>query len=46
MLEAVQLGTQEMVITSTGPTGNFVPDTRIVDIPFLFRDYDHARKGA
>ena len=44
MLEAVQLGTQEMVITSTGPTGNFVPDTRIVDIPFLFRDYDHARK--
>ena len=44
MLEAVQLGTQEMIITSTGPVGNFVPETRIVDIPFLFRDYDHARK--
>ena len=44
MLEAVQLGTQEMVITSTGPVGNFIPETRIVDIPFLFRDYEHARK--
>ena len=43
-LEAVQLGTQELVITSTGPVGNFVPETRIVDIPYLFRDYDHARK--
>lgn len=44
MLEAVQLGTQDMIITSTGPVGNFVPETRIVDIPFLFRDYAHARK--
>ena len=44
VLEAVQLGTQEMIITSTGPVGNFVPETRIVDIPYLFRDYDHARK--
>ena len=44
MLEAVQLGTQDMVITSTGPVGNFVAETRIVDIPYLFRDYDHARK--
>ena len=44
MLEAVQLGTQDMIITSTGPVGNFVPETRIVDIPFLFRDYDHAHK--
>ena len=44
MLEAVQLGTEDMVITSTGPVGNFVPETRILDIPFLFRDYAHARK--
>lgn len=44
MIEAVQLGSQDMVITSTGPLGNFVPDTRIFDIPFLFRDYEHARK--
>ncbi|MDT7838726.1 TRAP transporter substrate-binding protein [Aquabacterium sp. OR-4] len=44
MIEAVQLGTQDLVNTSTGPLGNFVPETRIVDIPFLFRDYEHARK--
>ena len=44
MIEAVQLGTQDAVITSTGPVGNFVPEVKIVDIPFLFRDYEHARK--
>ena len=44
MIEAVQLGTLDVVNTSTGPVGNFVPEVKIVDIPFLFRDYDHARK--
>ena len=43
-IEAVQLGTQDLTNTSTGPLGNFVPEVKIVDIPFLFRDYDHARK--
>ena len=43
-IEAVQLGTQDLVNTSTGPVGNFVPEVKIVDVPFLFRDYDHARK--
>lgn len=44
MIEAAQLGTLDLVNTSTGPVGNFVPEVKIVDIPFLFRDYDHARK--
>jgi tripartite ATP-independent transporter DctP family solute receptor len=44
MIESVQLGTLDLVNTSTGPVGNFVPEVKIVDIPFLFRDYDHARK--
>ena len=44
MVESVQLGTLDLVVTSTGPVGNFVPETLITDIPFLFRDYDHARK--
>jgi len=44
MIEAVQLGTLDVVNTSTGPVGNFVPEVKIVDIPFLFRDYAHARK--
>ena len=43
MIEAVQLGTLDLVNSSTGPVGNFVPEVKIVDIPFLFRDYDHAR---
>ena len=44
MIEAVQLGTQDIVNTSTGPLGNFVPEVKLFDIPFLFRGYDHARK--
>ena len=44
MVESVQLGTLDLVVTSTGPVGNFVPEVKIVDIPFLFRDYAHARK--
>ena len=43
-IEAVQLGTLDVTNTSTGPVSNFVPEVGIVDIPFLFRDYDHARR--
>jgi tripartite ATP-independent transporter DctP family solute receptor len=43
-IEAVQLGTLDITNTSTGPVSNFVPEVGIVDIPFLFRDYDHARR--
>ena len=42
-IEAVQLGTQELTMTSTGPVPNFVPETKIIDVPFLFRDKAHAR---
>jgi TRAP-type transport system periplasmic protein len=41
-IEAVQLGTQELTFTSTGPVPNFVPEARILDIPFLFRNKAHA----
>lgn len=44
MAEGVQIGTIDAVNLTTGPLGNFVPEVRILDIPFLFRDYDHARK--
>lgn len=42
-VEAVQLGTQELTFTSTGPIPNFVPEVKILDVPFLFRDKAHAR---
>jgi TRAP-type transport system periplasmic protein len=43
MIEGLQIGTVDVVITSTGPLGNFVPDTYVLDLPFLFEDYDQAR---
>ena len=42
-IEAVQLGTQELAFSSSGPVPNFVPETKILDVPFLFRDKAHAR---
>lgn len=42
-IESVQLGTQALTFSSTGPVPNFVPEARIFDIPFLFRDKAHAR---
>ena len=35
--------TLDLTLTSTGPLPNFVPEVAILDIPFLFRDYAHAR---
>ncbi|MCW4153655.1 MULTISPECIES: TRAP transporter substrate-binding protein [Halomonadaceae] len=43
MIEGLQIGTVDFVITSTGPLGNFVPETYVLDLPFLFEDYEEAR---
>jgi tripartite ATP-independent transporter DctP family solute receptor len=43
MIESVQLGTLDLMSTSTGPVANFIPEAGILDIPFLFRDSVHAR---
>jgi len=39
LLEAVQQGTIDIYVGSTGPIGGFNPDIGILDIPFLFNDY-------
>lgn len=44
VIEGLQIGTVDAAILSTGATLNFVPQTGVFDIPFLFRDLDHARK--
>jgi tripartite ATP-independent transporter DctP family solute receptor len=44
MVEGLQLGTIDLVVTSTGPLGGFVPKMFVVDLPFLFRDREHAYK--
>jgi len=43
MIEGLQIGSLDLVITSSGPLGNFVPEVYALDLPFLFRDYEHAR---
>ncbi|MBR0651702.1 DctP family TRAP transporter solute-binding subunit [Roseomonas terrae] len=43
MVESAQIGTIDCTFTSTGPVGNFVPEVRLFDVPFLFRDAAHAR---
>ena len=44
LIASAQNGALDLVLTSTGPLGHFVPDTLVTDIPFLFRDYEHARR--
>ncbi len=44
LLEAVQLGTLDMSLITTGVVSNFVPDVTAIEFPFLFRDLDHAYK--
>nr|WP_309502435.1 TRAP transporter substrate-binding protein [uncultured Roseovarius sp.] len=43
VIEGLQIGTIEATIVSSGTLANFVPETGVFDIPFLFRDLSHAR---
>ncbi len=42
MVEGLQLGTVDMAVVSTGPLGSFSPEINVLDMPFLFRDSEHA----
>lgn len=44
LIEGLQIGTIDLVVTSTGPMGGFVPQMLVVDLPFLFRDNSHVDK--
>ena len=44
MIEGVELGTLDGVLTSTAPLGNFAQITQVFDVPFLFRDSEHVYK--
>jgi len=44
VVEGLQLGTIQLTVTSTGPLGGFVPEINVVDLPFLFRDAQHAHR--
>ncbi len=44
MTEGLQLGSLEMTLTSTGPLGNFVPQIKLFNLPFLFKDRESCYK--
>ncbi|MBO8141283.1 MAG: DctP family TRAP transporter solute-binding subunit [Firmicutes bacterium] len=41
-VEALQLGAIDIVITGTAVLANWVPRLAVMDLPFIFRDYDHV----
>ncbi|MEW6265738.1 MAG: TRAP transporter substrate-binding protein [Thermodesulfobacteriota bacterium] len=44
LVEGLQLGTVDFVVTSTGPMSSFEPKFGAPDLPFIFRDLPHAYK--
>lgn len=44
LMRSVSDGSIELSVISTGPVSNLVPEVRILDLPFLFYDYAHARR--
>lgn len=45
LVEGLTLGTVDMTLTGTAVLGNFVPEVSLFDLPFLFRDVQHAYKA-
>ncbi len=45
LIEKVSLGTVDMALTGTAVLGNFIPEVSIFDLPFLFRNVEHAYKA-
>jgi tripartite ATP-independent transporter DctP family solute receptor len=44
MVEGLQLGTVDMAVVSTGPLNAFVPQVGVLDLPFVFKNSEHAYK--
>lgn len=45
LVEGLMFGTVDMTLTGTAVLGNFVPEVSVFDLPFIFRDVQHAYKG-
>ncbi len=45
LVEGLGLGTVDMTLTGTAVMGNFVPEMAVFDLPFIFRDVNHAYKA-
>ena len=42
MIEGIQLGTLDFVVTATAPVANFSSQLMVFDLPYLFRDTKHV----
>ncbi|MBI4573016.1 MAG: TRAP transporter substrate-binding protein [candidate division NC10 bacterium] len=42
LVEGIQLGTIDMIAVSNAMVSNFVPEAIVFDLPYLFKDQDHA----
>ena len=42
MNEGLQLGTLDIVFTSSAVLAQFAPKTQVIDLPYIFRDREHA----
>lgn len=45
LVEGTQFGTIDFTMTSTAVLGNFLPEAAVFDLPFIFRDVQHAYKA-
>ena len=45
LVEGLTFGTVDMTLTGTAVLGNFVPEVAVFDLPFMFRDVQHAYKA-
>lgn len=44
MIEGLQLGSIDVALTATAPVSNFNDEFLVFDLPYIFRDKDHAYK--
>ncbi|MBP3729855.1 MAG: DctP family TRAP transporter solute-binding subunit [Mailhella sp.] len=45
LVEGLVFGTVDLTLTGTAVLGNFVPEVAVFDLPFIFRDVQHAYKA-
>ncbi|MDR0827057.1 MAG: DctP family TRAP transporter solute-binding subunit [Desulfovibrio sp.] len=45
LIEGLTFGTLDMTLTSAAVLGNFIPEISVFDLPFIFRDVQHAYKA-
>lgn len=44
LLEAMQFGTLDFGLISNPPVSGFAPEAAILDLPFLFKDWEHVKR--